>query len=140
MSRLTYIKRLKIEFVNAAKTASLKHKPEGNKMNNAVPAPLSDWLSQLPSQNVGTLYATIKTPFLPIYTEHKVEAWGQLCDGQDHKSMVHNMLYNRWPNRGTGYTYVSWRAVPDHPEANTYPREGKVENPQPYSGLSHSLA
>lgn len=102
-----------------------------------VPAPMAEWLSSLPSQNVGTLYATIKTPFLPIYTEHRVEVWGQVCDGRDHKQAVHLMLHNRWPNHGKGYSYVSWRAVPDHPEANTYPRTGKVTDPKPYSGIAY---
>jgi hypothetical protein len=106
-------------------------------MNNDVPAPMMDWLSKLPSQNIGTLYAIIKTPFLPIYTEHKVPLWGQVCDGQDHRSSVENMLYNYWPNHGKGFTYVSWRAEPDHPEANTYPRKGIVEKARPYDGLSY---
>jgi hypothetical protein len=103
-------------------------------MDYQTPAPIAQWLSTLPSQNVGTLYATIKTPFLPIYTEHRVEVWGQVCDGCDHRDVVHLMLYNKWPFHGKGFTYVSWRAVPANPEANTHPREGKVADPKPYSG------
>jgi hypothetical protein len=86
-----------------------------------IPPQLNSWLSALPSENIGTIYATIKTPFLPIYTEHRVEAWGQLCDGRDHRDAVHCMLYNYWPFHGKGFTYVSWPAVPDNPEANTNP-------------------
>ncbi len=99
-----------------------------------VPPQIQEWLMQVPSQNVGTLYATIKTPYLPIYIERKVPVWGQVCDGRDHKDAVHGMLYNEFPNNGKGFTYVSWRAVPDHPEANKYPQIGKVENPTPYEG------
>ncbi len=98
------------------------------------PAQMADWLSQLPTQNIGTFYAVIKTPFLPIYRKHKVPMWGQVCDGRDHYGAVHQMLYNGWPNRGKGFTYVSWEAVPDHPEENTYPRKGVVEDPRPYDG------
>jgi len=105
-------------------------------MYDFMPAPVANWLASLPSQNVGKLYARIKHPWLPITTEHKVEVWGQVCDGRDHKDAVHNMLYNRWPNHGKGYTYVSWRAEPDHPEANQYPRTGEVQDPKPYSGKS----
>lgn len=96
-------------------------------------AGMSAWLSGLPQQNCGTLYATIKTPGLPIYTEHKVDVWGQVCDGRDHKDAVHCMLWNRWPFHGKGFTYISWRAVPDNPSMNHHPRHGKVENPKPFS-------
>ena len=95
---------------------------------------MSEWLSSLPSENVGKLYATIKAPGLPIYTEHKVEVRGQVCDGRDHRDTVHLMLYNKWPHHGCGYTYISWRAVPDNPEANKHPRQGVVTDPKPYSG------
>ena len=106
-------------------------------VTDIVPAPVANWLARLPSQNVGTLYATIKTPFLPIWIEYKVDAWGQLCDGRDHRDMVHLMLYNKFPNHGKGFTYTSWRAVPDNPDANKYPRSGKVTGPLPYSGVAY---
>lgn len=106
-------------------------------MNADVPPPMAAWYAQLPSQNVGTLYATIKDPITRIPLEYKVDGWGQLCDGQDHRGMVHLMLYNSFPNHGKGFTYVSWRCVPDNPEANTYPRTGKVSNPAPYSGVAY---
>lgn len=93
--------------------------------------------SLLPSENVGTLYAIIKWPFLPIYTKHKVEVWGQVCDGCDHRDVVHLMLHNYWPLHGKGFTLVAWRAAPDNPKANKHPRKGKVENPKPYSGIAY---
>jgi hypothetical protein len=102
---------------------------------NPVPPQMAEWLLNLPQQNVGTLYATIKTPLLPIYTEHKVRVWGQVCDGRDHKASVHLMLYNSWPNHGRGFTYVSWRAVPDNPDMNHHPRTGKVADPRPFNGI-----
>lgn len=104
---------------------------------NTMPRPVAEWLANLPSENVGTIYATIKTPFLPIYTEHKVPVWGQVCDGTDNRAAVHLMLYNEWPNHGKGFTYVSWRAVPDNPKANKYPREGNVIHPVAYSGVAY---
>lgn len=108
-------------------------------MNESAPAPMTDWLASLPSQNCGKFYATIKTPFLPIYTEHFVPIWGQVCDGKPRKSDVHTaLLYNNFPNHGKGFTYVSWRAVPDNPEACKYPLSGNIENPKPYSGVPHS--
>lgn len=100
-----------------------------------APPAIHQHLAELPQQNVGDLYVTIKTPYLPIYKEYLLDGWGQLCDGQDHKGGVHLMLYNKFPNHGKGYTYISWRAIPNHPDQNTYPREGKVENPQPYTGI-----
>lgn len=102
-----------------------------------VPAPLENWISSIPQQNVGKLFVTIKIPLLPIWKEYKLQAWGQLCDGRDHRDFVHNMLYNQFPRHGKGYTYVSWRAVPDNPEVNKYPRSGKVENPKPYDGIAY---
>lgn len=103
----------------------------------SAPQQVHSWLSQLPQQCVGDLYATIKDPLTRIPIEYKVDGWGQLCDGRDHKDMVHLMLYNKFPFHGRGFTYVSWRAVPDNPEQNTYPRTGKVENPKPYSGVAY---
>lgn len=100
----------------------------------APPAPTQEWLSSLPSQNVGTLYAKIKDPITHIEIEYKVDGWGQLCDGTDHRMMVEYMLYNSFPFHGKGFTYVSWRAEPDNPEANKHPRTGKVENPKPFPG------
>lgn len=105
-------------------------------MTLQTPAPMVNWLASLPSQNVGTIYAKIKTPFLPVYTWHRVEVWGQVCDGRDHRDAVHNMLYNYWPNHGRGFTYVAWLAKPDNPDANKYPRTGDVVGPKPYSGVS----
>ena len=106
--------------------------------NSVTEAPhqISGWLQSLPSQNVGKLYALLKPPGMPraLAVWKRVEGWGQICDGRDHKQMVHLMLYNRFPNRGKGWTYLAWRAEPDHPEANKYPRTGDVENPAPYSG------
>lgn len=104
-----------------------------------VPAPMASWLASLPSQNCGKLYATIKTPFLPIYTEHLVPVWGQVCDGTPHISTVHTaLLHNKFPNRGKGFIYVRWRAVPDNPDACKHVLQGKIENPQPYSGIPYS--
>jgi hypothetical protein len=106
---------------------------------NDIPRQMADWYASLPSQNCGTLYATIKAPFVPIYTEHKVPIWGQVCDGKDHRDGVHTaLLYNNFPFHGKGFTYVSWRAVPDNPNACKYPLSGKVENPLPYSGIPYS--
>ena len=102
-----------------------------------TPAPIASWLASLPSQNVGKLYAKIKPPYWPFGSWYRVDGWGQICDGRDHRDMVHLMLYNKFPNRGRGWTYVAWRAEPDHPEANKYPREGTVENPRPYSGIAY---
>ena len=99
-----------------------------------APAPMQKWLSELPNENAGTLYAKIKAPFWPIYTWHKVPVWGQICDGQAHEDAVGSMLYNEFPNHGKGFTYVAWRAEPDHPEANKYPRQGKIKNPKPFAG------
>jgi hypothetical protein len=105
--------------------------------HNHAPEPMMNWLSSLPSQNVGTLYAKIKAPILPIYTWHKVPVWGQVCDGRDHKDAVHLMLYNHFPNHGKGFIYTAWRAEPDNPEANQYSRSGDVEDPKPYSGIAY---
>lgn len=102
-----------------------------------VPAPVANWLASLPSQNVGNLYARIKSPWWPFACEYRVNACGQLCDGRDHRDMVHLMLYNKFPNRGRGYTYVSWRAEPDNPAANIHPREGIVVDPVPYNGVAY---
>jgi hypothetical protein len=110
---------------------------------NYAPIPVQNWLSQLPSENIGTLYATIRHPigkwlkWIPpifIEREYKVPVWGQVCDGRDHKCSVENMLHNEFPNRGKGYTYISWRAEPDHPDVNKYPRTGMVADPKPYNG------
>lgn len=106
-------------------------------MSLQTPAPIANWLASLPSQNVGTLYAQIKTPSLPILTWHRVKVWGQVCDGRDHKDAVHLMLHNYWPNHGKGFTYVAWRAEPDNPEANKHPRQGDVADPKPYSGVAY---
>ena len=105
----------------------------------SMPAPMAQWYASLPSKYCGTLYATIKTPWLPIYTEHRVPIWGQVCNGKDHRSGVHTaLLYNNFPNHGKGFTYVSWRAVPDNPSAHDRPRSGVVENQAPYSGIPYS--
>lgn len=105
-------------------------------MSNSVPTPMANWLRSLPQQCVGALYATIKDPITQIGIEYRVEVWGQVCDGRDHKDIVHLMLYNRFPFHGKGFTYVSWRAEPDNPETNTYPRTGAVKDPKPYSGVA----
>lgn len=102
-----------------------------------IPEPLQDWMQKLPQQCVGDLYATIKDPVLGIPVEYKVPTWGQLCDGRDHKDAVHLMLYNRFLNHGKGFTYISWRAVPNNPEQNNYPRTGLVTDPKPYSGVAY---
>jgi hypothetical protein len=106
---------------------------------NDVPHQMADWFSSIPQDNCGKFYATIKSPYLPIYTEHFVPVWGQVCDGQPHKATVHTaLLYNKFPNHGKGFTYVSWRTEPSNPELCKYPRSGKIENPKPYSGKPHS--
>jgi hypothetical protein len=100
------------------------------------PAPVAAWLEKLPSKYIGKLFATIRAPDGQI-KEYPVKGWGQICDGRPHADMVHLMLYNYFPDRGRGYTYLSWRAEPDHPEANDAPRTGNVENPQPYDGIAY---
>lgn len=104
---------------------------------NVVPAPLADWMASLPSQNVGTLYAKIRPPYFPLARWHKVDGWGQLCDGRDHRRMVHLMLYNKFPFRGKGWTYIEWRSEPDNPQQCKYPTRGKVADPKPYSGIAY---
>ncbi len=104
-----------------------------NSMNDA-PTQMHSWLASLPDKYCGTLYATIKTPFLPIYTEHKVPVWGQVADGRPHMQAVHQMLYNKLPLHGKGFTYVSWRSVPDHPETHDRPTQGTISSPKPFSG------
>lgn len=88
---------------------------------NDVPAPMADWLASLPSDNVGSLYATVTPPLIGIPVTFKVKAWGQLCDGRDHRDAVHIHLYNHFPNRGKGWTYRRWEARPDNPESNRHP-------------------
>lgn len=97
-----------------------------------APAPIAAWIAQLPSQNVGTLYATIE--WFGIRTEHRVPVWGQVCDGEPHTRAVYDMLHNEWPFQGKGAKYVAWRCVPDNPDANKYPRGGVIENPVAYDG------
>ena len=99
-----------------------------------VPQPIANWLSEMPQDYVGTLYVKIKTPYLPICKWHKVDAWGQLCDGTDHKDLVELMLYNNFPKHGKGYFYIEWKCKPDNPEKCDSKLSGKVENPEPYSG------
>lgn len=99
--------------------------------------PMANYIASMPQQCVGKLFARIKHPLLPISTWHRVEVWGQVCDGGDHRMAVHLMLHNRWSNRGRGYTYVEWRAEPDLPDENSYPRTGKVSDPKPYSGVAY---
>lgn len=102
-------------------------------------APLAVYqqLNELPQQNVGDLYATIADPITHIGIEYRVDAWGQLCDGNDHKDAVHLMLYNEFPFHGKGFTYMAWRAKPNNPSQNTHPRTGKVKDPKPYSGIAY---
>ena|ERR1700691_4603469 len=103
-------------------------------MSHDVPAPMQNWLARLPSQNVGTFYAVIRPPLCPFGIKFKVPVWGQVCDGKDHRMAVETMLYNYFPLRGRGWTYVAWRTVPDNPDACKYPRQGVVVDPKPYSG------
>lgn len=98
-----------------------------------APQSVYDHLASLPQRCVGELYATIRHPW-GLKREYKVPAWGQLCDGRPHVSSVNCMLHNKFPNHGRGYTYVSWRAVPDNPEQNRYPRTGVVEKAIPFDG------
>lgn len=108
-------------------------------MTGNVPHQMAGWFASLPNKYCGTLYATIKTPFLPIYTEYEVPIIGQVCDGEDHRRGVHtSLLYNKFPRHGKGFTYISWRAVPDNPDAHDRPRQGMVKNPKPYSGIPYS--
>lgn len=104
-----------------------------------TPMPIKNWLASLPDDNVGTLHAKIKppSPLSGIGLWYKVDGWGQLCDGRDHRDMVHLMLYNKFPNHGKGWTYVAWKAEPDNPEKCKHPRSGEVENPKPYSGITY---
>lgn len=101
-----------------------------------LPAAVNAWRASIPQQNVGTFFAKIRSPFFFIARWHRVDAWGQLCDGTDHRDYVHNMLYNKFPNHGKGYTYIAWRCEPDNPEQCKYPRSGKVEIPVKYSGIA----
>lgn len=106
-------------------------------MDYLPPPPIAAWIENLPSENVGTLYATVKAPGLFGRTkEYKVPVWGQVCDGQPHKDAVNLMMYNEFPDHGKGYIFISWRAEPNNPAQNKHPREGKVENPKPYSGVA----
>ncbi len=104
-------------------------------MNASVPHKISNWLASIPQDNCGKFYATIKTPYLPIYIEYLVPWWGQVCNGQPNIDVVHTaLLYNSFPLHGKGFTYVSWRAVPDNPELCKTKLFGKIENPRPYDG------
>lgn len=98
---------------------------------------MANYVNSLPQNYVGTLYANIKSPFLPIYTWHEVPVWGQVADGREHKISVHLMLYNKFPNHGKGFTYVAWRNEPSRPELNDAKREGDVIDPKPYSGIAY---
>ncbi|MDB5584331.1 MAG: hypothetical protein JWR80_9507 [Bradyrhizobium sp.] len=104
---------------------------------NSVPHQISGWLDSLPQNYVGSLFAKIKPPLSPFGVWFKVDGWGQLCDGRDHRNMVHLMLYNKFPFRGKGWTYVAWRSEPNNPKMCDKPTRGKVENPKPYSGVAH---
>lgn len=94
-----------------------------------------DW----PTDNFGILYAKIEPPGLlgSLYTKwYRVDVFGQLCDGTDHKDFVHLMLYNSFPDHGKGYTYLEWECVPDNPLQCKYPRTGKVKLVKPYNGIA----
>jgi hypothetical protein len=95
---------------------------------------MANWISSLPQDYVGTFYATYKTPGVPLKFERKVEAWGQLCDGTDQAGFVEDDMYNNLPFHGKGFTYVSWRCVPDNPKLAKLPLVGVIKNPKPYSG------
>jgi hypothetical protein len=103
----------------------------------SAPTPIANWLTQLPGECVGKLYAKIRPPFCPFGFWFRVGGWGQLCDGRDHRDMVHLMLHNYFPARGRGWTYVAWRAEPDSPGRNAHPRNGTVADPKPYSGIAY---
>jgi hypothetical protein len=89
------------------------------------PAPIQNWLDSMPQQNVGTLYMTTVSPS-GMVREHKMQAWGQLCDGNDHLDFVKSELYNEYPNHGKGYRYIKWRCVPDNPKRNKNILSGKA--------------
>ena len=102
-----------------------------------APQAVHDYWNSIPQDNCGDLYAKLKPPFLPEWLAGfwiKVEVWGQVCDGRPHEDAVRYHLYNHFSNHGKGFTHVALARVPDNPELNKYPREGRVENPLPFSG------
>lgn len=101
-----------------------------------VPSPLAGWLSDLPQDYCGTLYAKLRSP-VGISIWKKVPVWGQVCDGTPHRSAVHLMLYNHFPFRGKGWTYTEWRSEPYNPELCDRPTRGEVPDPKPYSGVAY---
>lgn len=103
-------------------------------MDINTPPQMASYVASLPPKYVGTLYAKVKPPFSPFGFWYRVPAWGQLADGGDHRNYVENMLYNDFPFRGRGWTYIEWRNEPASPEINDAPRTGKVRDPKPYSG------
>jgi len=101
-----------------------------------APGPIKAWLSSLPSENVGTLYAKLRPPFSPVAIWKKVPVWGQVCDGGPHKDAVGGMLYNHFPFHGKGWTYLEWEAVPDNPEVCKSALRGKVAAPNRFNGAT----
>lgn len=95
-----------------------------------APQAVHDYWNSIPQDNVGDFYFKVKAPFMPFGTWHKLEAWGQLCDGTDHAMAVAVQLWNKFPNRGRGWKYVAWRSEPSNPEMCKYPRSGIVDPPK----------
>lgn len=95
-----------------------------------VPQAVQDHWNSIPQDNCGEFYFKVKAPFLPFSTWHKLKAWGQLCDGTDMAHAVACQLWNDFPNRGRGWKYIAWRAVPNNPELCKYSREGIVDPPK----------
>lgn len=94
------------------------------------------WLNSLPSQNFGEFYFTVRLPWPLsfIKKEYRQNAIGQLCDGTSRKWQTEWQMYHKFPNHGAGYTYVSWRAVPDYPDRCKNALSGTIDNPQPFDG------
>src|SRR5690349_2468386 len=64
-------------------------------MPDGVPAPMQEWMSQIPQDNCGEFYYTIKHKWLPLTREYKLEAWGQLCDGRAREDSVAIQMRNK---------------------------------------------
>lgn len=96
-----------------------------------APQAVHDYWNSIPQDNCGDFYAKIRPPFWPFGKWFKVPVWGQVCDGL-HTHGVGCFLYNEFPLRGRGWTYIEWRSEPYHPDLCKYPTHGKVPSPTPF--------
>jgi hypothetical protein len=102
---------------------------------NAAPAEVFNQLLSLPKEYVGTLFAKVKAPgWFGKTSWHKVPEWGTVCSGRPPSlGAVERMMRDDLPRRGRGYTYLAWRAEPDHPElCKASPLCGEIANPTPF--------